>query len=253
MTGFQEYARYYDLLYRDKDYAGEVQYVHHLIQAHLPEAQSILNLGCGSGRHDRELARLGYRVTGVDLAEEMLVSARREAQGNEKLAYHLGDVRSVRLGQKFDAVVSLFHVMSYQVTGTDLLAALATAREHLKPGGLFVFDCWYGPGVLTDRPGVRVKELEDDTLQITRIAQPTMHPNENLVDVNYHLIIRDKAGGQLYDIKEVHRMRYLFLPEVEQMLGASGLELLKTMEWMTDKRPDFATWSAVFVCRLGTP
>ena len=49
MSVFNEYARYYDLLYRDKDYVGEVEYVHRLLQAHAPGAQSLLNLGCGSG------------------------------------------------------------------------------------------------------------------------------------------------------------------------------------------------------------
>ena len=60
MSVFNEYARYYDLLYRNKDYAGETDYVHNLIQAQIPDAKSILNLGCGSGRHDRCLVDKGY-------------------------------------------------------------------------------------------------------------------------------------------------------------------------------------------------
>ena len=249
MSVFNEYARYYDLLYRDKDYAGETEYMHQLIQSRCPEARTILNLGCGSGRHDRCLAEQGFVVTGVDLSEEMLRAARDSAGANTALDYHNGDVRSIRLGKMFDVVISLFHVMSYQQTNEDLEAAFTSACYHLKPGGTFIFDCWYGPGVLTDRPAMRLKELEDENISVTRIARPVMHPNENLVDVNYLVFIRDKRTEDLHEVRETHRMRYLFLPEVRQMLLNSGFELLSNEEWLTGKPLGFASWSAVFVCR----
>jgi SAM-dependent methyltransferase len=250
MSVFNEYARYYDLLYRDKDYACEAEYVHKLIQTHAPGARSILNLGCGSGRHDRELEKRGYRITGVDLSEEMLTAARRAAEGSQQLAYHHGDIRTVRLDEKFDVVISLFHVMSYQTTDDDLLAALRTANEHLNPDGLFVFDCWYGPGVLTDRPAVRVKELEDDALQITRIAQPVMYPNDNAVDVNFHVFIRNKDGGQVHEIRETHRMRYLFAPEIRGYSEESGFNVVKLLGEFSTVEPDDSSWAATICLRV---
>ncbi|MBC8018201.1 MAG: class I SAM-dependent methyltransferase [Verrucomicrobia bacterium] len=249
MSVFNEYARYYDLLYRDKDYAGETDYVHNLIQAQSPDAKTILNLGCGSGRHDRCLADRGYAVTGVDLSGEMLTAARETAADNVALEYVQGDARTVRLGKTFDVVISLFHVMSYQITNADLMAAFATAYTHLKPGGIFIFDCWYGPGVLTDRPAVRVKELEDETISVTRLAQPVMHPNENVVDVNYRVFLRDKVSCSVREICETHRMRYLFLPESQFMLSTSGFEIERFEEWLTSASLNFNSWNAVFVCR----
>ena len=53
---FDAYAAYYDLLYKDKDYAGETEYVHRLIQRFNPGAKSILELGSGTGKHARLLA-----------------------------------------------------------------------------------------------------------------------------------------------------------------------------------------------------
>lgn len=251
MSVFNEYARYYDLFYRDKDYVGETEYVHKLIQAQCQGAKTILNLGCGSGRHDRCLAERGYTVTGVDLSEDMLAAARDAATGNEALEYVQGDVQTVRLGKTFDVVISLFHVMSYQTTNAELTAAFATAHSHLNPGDIFIFDCWYGPGVLTDRPAVRVKELEDENIGVTRIAQPVMHPNENVVDVNYHIFIRDKASDSVREVRETHRMRYLFLPEVQQMLATSGFDLDVSEEWLTAGSLGSVSWNAVFVCRKG--
>lgn len=242
MSVFNEYARYYDLLYRDKDYQGEAEYIHGLIQAHAPGAHSILNLGCGSGRHDRCLLDLGYTVTGVDMSEEMLIAARAEAAENSSLEYLLGDVRTVRLEKTFDVVISLFHVMSYQITNADMKAAFATASVHLKPGGLFLFDCWYGPGVLSDRPTRRVKELEDEAIRVTRIAEPVLHPNENVVDVNYQVSISNKFTGEVNDIRETHRMRYLFLPEIIGYLEGAGLHHRFSARWLAVAAPDDATW-----------
>lgn len=261
MSVFGIYSRYYNLLYRDKDYAAEADYVDALIQRHHPGARELLDLGCGTGRHDLLLAQKRYGVTGVDLSEEMLTAARHQlstsnpqpSSGAASCAspcFHQGDIRTVRLGRKFDAVVSLFHVMSYQTSNDDLEAAFATARSHLSPGGIFVFDCWYGPAVLTQRPEVRVKRLEDEEIRVTRIAEPVLHPNRNLVDVNYQVLVREKATGGVEELKETHRMRYLFQPEVEGFLREAGMKVIEVSEWMTGARPGVDTWGVCFVAKM---
>lgn len=248
MNVFNDYAIYYDLLYHNKDYAGEAKYIDSLVRANAPHATTILNLGCGSGRHDRLLQKRGYAVTGVDISEAMLKSAKLNAESPE-LSYHLGDIRHVRIDNKFDAVISLFHVMSYLALNEDLTAAMETARHHLKPDGIFIFDCWYGPAVLTDRPVVRVKEIENEFIQLTRIAEPVMHPNENIVDVNYHLFVRDKSTDEIGEIRESHRMRYLFMPEIALLSASAGMQITACEAWMTGAQPDYSTWNVCFVCK----
>lgn len=246
MSVFGAYSNYYNLLYRDKDYAAEVEYLHGLIQTHCPTAHELLDLGCGTGRHDLLLARMGYSVTGVDRSEEMLSAARSLPAS---LTFHHGDIRTIRLGRNFDAVISLFHVMSYQTTNEDLAAAFATAKAHLGPGGIFIFDCWYGPAVLTDRPVPRVKRLSDDATVITRFAEPIMNPNENTVDVNYQVMVRQAMTGSVDELHETHRMRYLFAPEVEYFAVQAGFEMVTSCEWLTGRQPGFTTWNVCFICR----
>lgn len=247
MSIFKEYAQYYDLLYRDKDYNKETDYIHGLIQKFAPDAKSILNLGCGSGRHDRHLADRGYSITGVDLSAQMIETAIASSRGNKNLEYVKADLRTLNLPKQFDIVTSLFHVMSYQVHNDDLINAFKTAFNHLKPGGLFIFDCWHGPGVLTDRPTTRLKELEDSSMSVTRIATPVMHSSKNQVDVNYLVFIREKNSDCTHELRETHKMRYLFVPELQFMLTSAGFIPAVFEEWLTSSQLSFTSWNAVVV------
>ena len=248
MSVFGGYSQYYDLLYKDKDYIEEVKYIHGLIQQYNSQASSILDLGCGTGHHAQLLAERGYRVYGVDLSSEMLNVA-REKHSHPKVELYQQDVVSIRLGKKVDVVTSLFHVMSYQATNEALAAVFETATEHLNPSGIFIFDCWYGPAVLTERPEVRVKRLESEAMQVIRIAEPCMHPNENLVDVNYTVLVKDKNTTRIEELKETHRMRYLFKSEIEQYAKRTSFAIEASFEWMTGKRPGFDTWGVCFILK----
>lgn len=249
---FDAYARYYDLLYADKDYAAESRYVDSHIREQVPEAKRILELGSGTGAHAEHLARMGYTVHGIDLSAEMLgrAAARKAALPTDiarRLRFGAGDVRSARMGETYDAVISLFHVISYQTSDADLTGAFATAAAHLRPGGLFLFDFWYGPAVLAQKPENRVKRLEDGQIRVTRTATPVMHMAENVVDVRYDVVIEIKASGRIENLRETHRMRYLFLPEIARLAAPQTWSEPKAFAWMRRDQPDENTW---FGCAL---
>jgi len=255
MAIFSNYARYYDLMYQDKDYVGEAQFIQRLIQTYAPATTTILELGCGTGNHAMLLAKEGYQVHGVDLSQEMLGYANERCDRLSpalatRLQFSQGDLRQVRLDRKFDVVLSLFHVMSYQTNNEDLLAAFETAKAHLVPGGILIFDVWYGPAVLSDPPTVRIKRLEDQSIQVTRIAEPVMEPNKNLVDVNYHIFIKDLISSKIDEVREVHTMRYLFKPELELLLDRLQMQIVESGEWLTDRQPGLNTWGVYFIVRI---
>ena len=80
MSVFGKYAKYYDLLYQDKNYSKEADYIDRLIKTYHPESKTILDLGCGTGRHDILLAEKGFFLTGVDSSKEMLSAAINEKE-----------------------------------------------------------------------------------------------------------------------------------------------------------------------------
>jgi hypothetical protein len=104
--------------------------------------------------------------------------------------------------------------------------------------------------VLRDPPSVRVKRLEDNEISITRISEPVMYPNDNLVDVNYQVFIQDKGSDKVEELKEVHRMRYLFKPEIEFLLQKLQMELITYREWISQQEAGFNTWGVYFVVRV---
>lgn len=251
MSGaFGPCSAYYDLIYRNKDYAAEASYVRSLLTRHGARGRELLELGCGTGRHAAYLARDGYRVHGIDLSPEMVGLARASipCELAERLRFDTGDVRNVRLGSQFDAVLALFHVASYQTTNQDLTAMFATAAVHLQPGGLFIFDFWYGPGVLSEPPAVRVKRLQDRQVEVTRIAEPAQLADQNIVDVRYTYFVKDRATSVITQLEETQRMRYLFLPELEPMLRHAGLRMVVAERWMSGEL-DAGSWQAVVVAR----
>jgi SAM-dependent methyltransferase len=251
MKVFDHYAQYYDLLYSVKEYKAETEYVSSLIEKYGPGSKSLLDLGCGTGSHGFNFANRGFEVTGVDRSSEMIAVAKKkkEQKGITNISFAEGDILSFSLGRQFDVVVSLFHVMNYLTKANDMARGFGNALEHVKPGGLFIFDSWYGPAVLSDLPKVGVRRFENDRIKVTRLAEPALYPNRNAVDVNYEIIVEQKGGGEVAFIKETHAVRYFFLPEIEQLFEDLGIEIIKAEEWLTGKDPGLDTFGVCFVAR----
>lgn len=244
---FANYARYYDLLYHSKDYVAETQFVHDRLKALGAKGRKLLELGCGTGRHAMTLAELGWKVTGIDISPPMVAQARcRAAKAVEitwtKPTFDVGDIVDLRLGRTYDAVVSLFHVLGYQTSNRELAASMLTAAIHLRPGGLFFFDFWFGPAVLTEKPSVRVKRFADKAIAVTRISEPTMDCVRNVVNIDFDVFVEDRRTHLVNRISENHRVRYFFFPELEQFLAAQGFKVVAHGKWMSSEPLDSQSW-----------
>lgn len=219
-----------------------------LLRKYGADVRKIINYGCGTGRHDIELSKLGYDCTGIDMSPLMIDIARKNCGDiNGNIDFSVADIRTYEPKNKYDAVVSLFHVMSYQNSNKDILDAFRSARKAIKDGGIFLFDLWYGPGVLSDPPVVRVKEAEDDKYKLVRIARPAMHDKINVVDVCYEVLVIEKKTGYTKIINETHHMRYFFRPELEFYLRKSGFKLVDNLDCKTLGETGYDSWTSYFV------
>jgi SAM-dependent methyltransferase len=252
IPNFQKYSAVYDLLYRDKDYASEANYIAQRINTAVPNARDILELGSGTGRHGRLLAAKGFRVHGIERSADMAALANSAAVGTASAGSfqcQVGDLRAVALPYTFDAAISLFHVISYQTTDDDLRAGFATAARHLKPGGIFLFDVWHGPAVLAQQPERRVKKVADENLEVVRTARPQLDPARGTVKVAYDIVGRDRRSGELMHFSEDHLMRYLFPNEIENLARQNSMQITVSEEFMTGRPPSPSTWSVFYMLR----
>lgn len=255
MSVFDKYAKYYDLLYQDKDYVKEAAFVQRLIRKYSPGSRSMLELGCGTGRYAREFVRHGWNVLGVDLSKDMVRLANREitrlpARQRARIRIKTGDVRRFRSNETFDVIVSLFHVVNYQTTNAALRGMFTSAHRALGSGGLFIFDFWNGPAVLNERPAFRIKRVEDKSVRVVRLAEPELDVTHNRVNVNYTLFVTRRKTGHITEIQETHSVRYLFLPEIQRFAETAGFRIIQSCEWLTGKPLHDRCWSGCIVARV---
>ncbi len=230
---FENYADFYDGLYQDKDYQAECSFIKRIFETFSKqEVKTVLDIGCGTGSHALIFAGMGYTVTGIDLSEKMLQIAQgKAAERDMQIQFQQGDIRYLDLPKKFDAALAMFNVLGYQTTNLDIESAVSSVRKHLKPGGLFVFDVWFGPAVLKERPSERVKTIEQDDGEIIRYANPVLDVQRQTIKVNY-TVSKVKQGQSLNEVKESHLVRFFFYQELLYFLEKNGFVVLKICPFM---------------------
>ena len=116
------------------EYAHYCQYVAGLIRQYAKRpATTLLDIGCGGGKNVLNLKRV-FTVTGVDLSSTMLEQAK---ELNPECTFVQGDMRTIRLGRAFDAVL-MDDAISHMNCRADFVAAFRTAYAHLNPGGVLI-------------------------------------------------------------------------------------------------------------------
>ena len=247
---FEKYAQYYDLLYQDKDYQKDTKYILSLIKKYHLDSEKILEFGSGSGIHGRLLANAGLVVRGIEKSQEMInlgLSSNLGECENTNFSCTRGDCTSTFLGDDFDTVISLFHVLSYQTSDDKVIAMLKNAHRQLKQGGIFIFDYWFAPAVWYLDPTLRVKRVHNQQLAITRIAEPECFREQNIVKVNYQTFVEDLKSNRISEIKETHEMRAFETHEIKEFANQTGFTLLHSEEWLTSYTPTKETWG---VCTI---
>ncbi len=247
---FRRYAEYYDLIYQDKDYSQECDFVEEVFQKFPSRpVKTILDGGCGTGGHAILLAERGYEVTGIDRSEIMIKRAKEKLKDNLKLDFQITDLRQLDLGRKFDACVCMFAVMNYVTQTEDLLKALSNIRRHLEKDSLFIFDFWNGLAVLRILPSERVKIVEDKQKRIIRITRPELDAFNHICKVHYHLLI-NQGNTLVGEIKETHIIRYFFPQEIKHYLRDCGFEVLRICPFLDlDGKVDENVWNIAAVAK----
>jgi SAM-dependent methyltransferase len=249
-----QYAKEYDRLYAAKNYGEECDLIEAAIARHAAGRRPVemLDVGCGTGGHSIELARRGFRMTGVDLSAAMLGHAGEKSAAlpeSSRPKWMRGDARNFDAGRQFDMAIMMFAVVGYLTSNDDALAGLRNIRRHLTPGALFVCDFWYGPSVLSDRPTDRVRVLPTPDGEIIRATNTVLDIARHTAEVTFRLWT--VAGGKMTaQTRETHLLRYFFPQEFALLLSQSGFAMESISAFPTIDQPlTDETWNALVVAR----
>lgn len=241
---FNLYGKYYDLLYRNKNYLAESSYIDICIRNNFPNALTILEFGSGTGGHGLILKKSGYDIFGLERSEKMVNEAKFRGYPCEQ-----ADITDFTIDRKFDVVVSLFHVISYITSNSALEGVFRNASECLNSGGLFIFDVWYSPAVYYQKPETRIKRVENNEIEVVRIAEPEIRTSENIVNVSYTIMVKEKETGNWIEFRENHPMRHFSIPEIGLLAMTTGFTLVTAEEFLTGNQPSEHTWGVNFILK----
>jgi len=207
---FDKSAHLYDLAYSFKDYASESAWVRNAIATRVPEATSLLDVACGTGKHLQHFND-EFACQGLDLNPE-LAEVARERTG---LPVHIASMDSFDLGQRFDAVVCLFSSIGYS---GDLPGAISSMARHLTPGGILIVEPWMRPEQWI-AGHVHVLDQEADGTRLVRITMSGVDGSQSILEMHY--LVASPSG--IEHLVETHLMTLFTLAEYESAFLACGL------------------------------
>lgn len=220
MSEYEALAHAYDALLADGAHRRRAAYLHRLLQKERRPVDTVLDLGCGTGTVTCLLAALGYRMTGVDLSEEMLTEAARKAEplpeDRRPLLLHQSMDR-LRLMEPVDAAVSTLDALNYLTGLRAMRETLRRVYRWLRPGGPFIFDV-NTPYKLRRMDGGLYMDETDESCCVWRTAF-----SEKTKVCTYGVdLFRLRPDGAWERTWEEHRERAWDEPELRALLAEAG-------------------------------
>jgi 2-polyprenyl-3-methyl-5-hydroxy-6-metoxy-1,4-benzoquinol methylase len=251
---FDNYADIYDIIYQDKDYFAETQFISELINKSFYNTTNqirVLDLACGTGLHAIELSKMGYEVDASDISVKMVNSAMETAALNKlNITFHRESFQTAdQIGKTFDVVISLFSSINYLISCKDLLKSLKNIHGLLANDGILIFDFWNGNAVIEDFASARVKRSHKGTKNILRYSENTIDRLKQIVNIKFFFLLFDNNKIE-NEFTENHTCRYYFIREMEDFLEISGFKVINQCPFLSPNKPiSYNDWNITFVAK----
>lgn len=218
---YSDLAGWWPMISPTREYTEEAAYLGALITRAVPATRAaVLDLGSGGGHVAVHLKAM-FTMTLVDISDGMLAMSRRL---NPECDHHNGDMRTIRLGRRFDAVL-VHDAIDYIIGAGDLRRVIQTAAAHCKPGGIVLFVPDYIKdtfGELAGGGGGGVDEAGRTASFIERTWDPD--PADDWVQADYEFTLHE-PGGPAEVVRESHRLSAFSRDTWLSLLAQAGLTL----------------------------
>jgi SAM-dependent methyltransferase len=218
----------------------------------------VLELGCGTGRVLAPCAAAAGRGVGVDVSPSMLERAHRRLEASglaNQVELHLGDMRTIRLDRLFPLVTIPFRSLFHLAADDDWLAALASVRAHLAPGGCFAGDVFVpDPELLASRQDHHAFAGEvrhPDTGQ--RVALWEHHSFDPVAQVARKRRVTEVLDDDGLVLERRHRLlevHFRYPNEVLRLLAAAGFTVEQVFGGFDGRPLDAGAEELIWLARV---
>lgn len=216
---YADLSAYYDQFCAQVDYAGQCAFAARVFNGFARSGgRNYLDLACGTGQHLQEMVRLGFVPVGLDNSPAMLAQAQARCPQAKLL---LCDLAAFDQVAEFDLISCFLYSVHYSHPRSQFAETLRCAWQALKPGGVFVFNTVDARGARDEHKVVTREQTADATLTFTS----GWHYRGQGEVLDLRLSIHRDSAGNTQTWHDQHTMTAISLPELEQMLLATGFEV----------------------------
>jgi SAM-dependent methyltransferase len=229
MSSYEHFAYLYDELMKDAPYEQWVQFVKETLEKYpinsSEGALHLLDLACGTGELSTRFAKEGFRVTGIDLSGDMLAVAQAKAEDfGVKIPFFEQDMAQFQAPEPFDVIGIFCDSLNYLETEQEVQDTFRQAFQHLKHGGLLIFDVHSIYKITQVFINQTFSLNEDDIAYIWN-----SFPGEEAGSVEHELsfFVLDEQSGKYDRYDELHFQRTFPIGDYSDWLKELGFELLE--------------------------
>ncbi|MBM7649969.1 SAM-dependent methyltransferase [Bacillus ectoiniformans] len=242
---YQRFASVYDILMQDVPYDEWLNFF--MRHAEGLEGKRVLDVGCGTGEFTVRLAEAQWDVTGIDLSDDMLMIAQMKASDKGlTLPLFQQDMREMEGLGEFDAVTIFCDSLNYLASEEDVVKTFHKVYDHLKPGGLFMFDVhsqYKMNHIFKDGTFTSADE------EVSYIWNCFEGEEPDSVEHELTFFAFEETAGLYERFDEVHCQRTFSEGAYQSLLKATGFELLQVSADFTDQPSEETSERIFFVAR----
>lgn len=218
----------------------------------LPKSKNarILELCCGTGRLTIPIAHEGYDITGVDFTLSMLEHAKVKAcEAGLEIEFIKADIRYLNLQKKYDLIFIPFNSIHHLYQNKDLFKVLRVVKNHLKEGGVFLFDC-FNPNIQLIAKGekelIKIAEYTTDDKREILIKEIMSYESDVQINhIKWYFYINDE-----FDSIQNLDMRLFFPQELDSYLEWSGFKIIHKFGGFDEEVFSDNSGKQIFVCKI---
>lgn len=220
---YNRFAHLYDELMNDVPYDKWLQFVNDVFKKYEINQPTILDIGCGTGTLPILLAKQNYKISGVDLSEEMLSVAMAKAeQERVQIPFYQQNMMELEGFDQLDCITIFCDSLNYLESEDQVLRTFEKVHESLKDNGIFLFDI-HSPYKIEEIFGEETFFIDDAELSLVWSCTQGEQP----LSVEHDLVffMKEEKRDSYERFEEYHHQRTYAIDTYQALLNQAGFNV----------------------------